>query len=95
MYKYRVHPTIIGFDGRRVRSDVLVLGYCAAEAGRGHRTAARHSVVRTSLYGLETEVFYHRGKVAVIVQEFVAVLDAECTDNDVDGLTNRNPTLSQ
>jgi hypothetical protein len=43
----------------------------------------------------ETEVLHHRGKIAVIVQEFMTVLDAKCPDDDVNGFADCNSTLPQ
>ena len=44
---------------------------------------------------VETEVLFDRRKVAVVVEQRMAMLDAEGADDDVSGLTNRNAQFSQ
>ena len=43
----------------------------------------------------ETEMFLHRREIAVIVQQRVAMLDAECADDEVGRLADRDAQLSQ
>lgn len=47
------------------------------------------------LYDAKTEVLYHRGKVPVVMQKFMVVLDAEGSNYDVNSLPDCYPAPPQ
>src|SRR4051812_34647124 len=55
----------------------------------------RLEVARRGSYGPETQMIFHGRKIAVVVQQGVAVLDAEGADYDVGGLADRDAEISQ
>ncbi len=76
----------------RPERDVLSGDYPRAGPGTGEGNEQRHRGPSAAIScDHKTEMILHRRKIAVIVQQRVTMLDAECADDDVGCLADRDP----